>query len=344
MATDTHFFGATTSPLLDVVELTVAFGSGRGSVIANDRVSLSVAAGETLGIVGESGSGKSVFCRSLLRLLPTPPARISARRFSFRGQELLELSERDMRRVRGQGIAMIFQNPMSSLNPVWNIGDQIGEVLRLYKHIDRRAARRGAIALLDKVGIPSAARRVNDYPFQWSGGMLQRAMIAMALAGEPKMMLADEPTTALDVTIQDQILSLLVDLQRETGMALILVSHDMGIIAETCDRVAVMYAGRIVELASTREIFNRPTHPYTIGLMRSVVPLDRLVDRLPSIPGQPPDLTLLGAGCAFAERCSLVRNDCRKGTIPFEAVAPDHFAACPVVLDHGRACLPRDGK
>jgi oligopeptide/dipeptide ABC transporter ATP-binding protein len=344
MATDTHSFGATTSPLLDVVELTVTFGSGRGSVIANDRVSLSVAAGETLGIVGESGSGKSVFCRSLLRLLPTPQARISARRLSFRGQELLELSERDMRRVRGQGIAMIFQNPMSSLNPVWNIGDQIGEVLRLYKHIDRRAARRGAIALLDKVGIASAARRVNDYPFQWSGGMLQRAMIAMALAGEPKMMLADEPTTALDVTIQDQILSLLVDLQRETGMAVILVSHDMGIIAETCDRVVVMYAGRIVELASTREIFNRPTHPYTIGLMRSVVPLDRLVDRLPSIPGQPPDLTLLGAGCAFAERCSLVRNECREGAIPFGAVAPDHFVACPVALDQRGAWLLRDRK
>lgn len=344
MASDTHSFVATTAPLLDVVELTVAFRSGRGSVIANDRVSLSVAAGETLGIVGESGSGKSVFCRSLLRLLPTPPARISARRLSFRGQELLELRERDMRRVRGQGIAMIFQNPMSSLNPVWNIGDQIGEVLRLYKHIDRGAARRGAIALLDKVGIASAARRVNDYPFQWSGGMLQRAMIAMALAGEPKMMLADEPTTALDVTIQDQILSLLVDLQAETGMALILVSHDMGIIAETCDRVAVMYAGRIVELASTRDIFNRPTHPYTTGLMRSVVPLDRLVDRLPSIPGQPPDLTLLGAGCAFAERCSLARSDCREGTIPFEAVAQDHFVACPVALDHRGARLPRDGK
>ncbi len=327
--------------MLDVVELTVTFDRGRQKVVANDRVSLAVAAGETLGIVGESGSGKSVFCRAVLRLLATPPARISARQLTFQGQHLLELNACEMRRVRGQGIAMIFQNPMSSLNPVWPIGDQIAEVLRLHQRIDRRAARSRAIALLDKVGITSAARRVSDYPFQWSGGMLQRAMIAIALAGEPKMMLADEPTTALDVTIQDQILSLLMDLQRETGMALVLVSHDMGIIAETCDRVAVMYAGRIVELAGTREMFDHPAHPYTIGLMQSVVPLDRVVDRLPSIPGQPPDLTHLGAGCPFAERCSLTRDDCRKDTIPFEAIAAEHLVACPVACSHGESSLRR---
>jgi oligopeptide/dipeptide ABC transporter ATP-binding protein len=346
MTTGPISFGSNGSPLLNVVDLTVVFGSGgRNSgrrVVANNCISLSVAAGETLGVVGESGSGKSVFCRALLRLLPAPPARISARHVTFQGQELLELSEREMRRIRGQGIAMIFQNPMSSLNPVWTIGDQIGEVLRLYKRIDRRAAQRGAIALLDKVGIASAARRIDEYPFQWSGGMLQRAMIAMALAGEPKMILADEPTTALDVTIQDQILSLLMDLQRETGMALVLVSHDMGIIAETCDRVAVMYAGRIVELGSTFEIFKHPAHPYTAGLLNSVIPVDRTVKRLASIPGQPPDLTLLGAGCAFAERCSLVLENCRKEPIPFHQISSGHLAACPMSFSQERSSLPLD--
>jgi oligopeptide/dipeptide ABC transporter ATP-binding protein len=326
-------------PLLDVAGLTVTFGSGERSVVANDGISLSVAAGETLGIVGESGSGKSVLCRAVLRLLPTPPAQVSARRLSFQGQDLLTLSEREMRPLRGRAIAMIFQNPMNSLNPVRSIGDQIGQLLRQYKGLDKRTARRHAISLLDRVGIPSAERRMADYPFQWSGGMLQRAMIAMALAGEPRMMLADEPTTALDVTIQDQILSLLVDLQRETGMALVLVSHDMGVIAETCDRVAVMYAGRIVEMAATREIFTRPAHPYTSGLMRSIVPIDVFVDRLPSIPGQPPDLTLRVAGCAFAERCTEARSDCDEGLIPLEALSPGHLLACPVVLERGEGSL-----
>ena len=342
MTTETICSGSNRLPLLDVVDLTVIFGNGEREVVANHCINLSVVAGETLGIVGESGSGKSVFCRALLRLLPNPPARITARHLTFRGQELLESSEREMRRIRGQGIAMIFQNPMSSLNPVWTIGDQIGEVLRLYKHVDRRAAQKGAIALLDKVGIASAARRANEYPFQWSGGMLQRAMIAMALAGEPKMILADEPTTALDVTIQDQILSLLMDLQCETGMALVLVSHDMGIIAETCDRVAVMYAGRIVELGSTSEIFNGPAHPYTIGLLNSIIPLDRVVGRLASIPGQPPDLTLLGAGCAFAERCSLVVDNCRKEPIPFHHFTPGHLVACPMAPNREQSSLPVD--
>lgn len=329
----------TTPPLLEVVDLTVTFGSGRRSVVANDGISLSVAAGETLGIVGESGSGKSVLCRAILRLLSTPPARVSARRLSFQGQGILTLNEREMRRIRGQGIAMIFQNPMISLNPVWSIGDQISQLLRQYKRLGSRTARRQAVSLLDRVGIPSAERRLDDYPFQWSGGMLQRAMIAMALAGEPRMLLADEPTTALDVTIQDQILSLLMDLQQETGMALVLVSHDMGIIAETCDRVAVMYAGRVVEVGATREIFTRPAHPYTVGLMQSVVPIDRVVDRLPSIPGQPPDLIFHLPGCAFADRCAQARSDCREGVIPLEAITPDHLLACPVVRERSQASL-----
>ena len=333
--------GSATSPLLDVADLTVAFQTGGRRAIANRGVTLSVAAGETLGIVGESGSGKSVFCRALLRLLATPPAHIRADRLTFQGVELLALSGKEMRLVRGQGIAMIFQNPMSSLNPVRTIGDQLGEVLRLYKGINRRAARTEAIALLDKVGIPSSARRVDDYPFQWSGGMLQRAVIANALAGKPKLLLADEPTTALDVTIQDQILSLLLDLQRETGMALILVSHDMGIVAETCDRVAVMYAGSLVELASTREIFNRPAHPYSIGLMESVIPLDRGSGPLLCIPGQPPDLTRPGAGCAFAGRCAHVRESCKARAIPFEPISPGHFIACPVAFEQGLTPQPQ---
>jgi ABC-type dipeptide/oligopeptide/nickel transport system ATPase component len=247
--------------LLEIRNLTVEFRGTRGPVVANDRISLSIRPGETLGIVGESGSGKSVFCRALLRLLPSPPATQRADAILFEGRDLMHLSDAEMRRVRGQSIAMIFQNPMSCLNPVWPIGDQVSESLRVHKGLGQREARKAAVELLRRVGIPSPQTRVDEFPFQWSGGMMQRAVIAMAMAGNPKLMLADEPTTALDVTIQDQILSLLLELQRETGMALVLVSHDMGVIAETCVRVAVMYAGRIVELAETKAIFEAPAHP-----------------------------------------------------------------------------------
>ncbi|MDQ0394816.1 ABC transporter ATP-binding protein [Labrys monachus] len=316
---------ASTVPLLEVQDLTVSFATRRGPVLANDGVSLSVMPGETLGIVGESGSGKSVFCRALLRLAK---GEVSARRLAFEGRDLLALRESEMRRLRGSGIAMIFQSPMSSLDPVWTIGDQIAETLRLHQRLDRKGARAGAVALLDRVGIPSAQRRVDEYPHQWSGGMLQRAVIALALAGRPRLMLADEPTTALDVTIQDQILSLLLGLQQETGMALILVSHDMGVIAETCDRVAVMYAGRIVETAPVRQIFEAPAHPYTAGLLGSMVSAERATGRLEPITGQPPDLTRLGPGCAFAPRCSRARPACTQGPVPLQALAADHAAAC----------------
>jgi oligopeptide/dipeptide ABC transporter ATP-binding protein len=314
--------------LLEIRNLTVEFRGSRGPVVANDRISLSIQPGETLGIVGESGSGKSVFCRALLRLLPSPPATQRADAILFEGRDLMHLSDAEMRRVRGQSIAMIFQNPMSCLNPVWPIGDQVSESLRVHKGIGQREARKAAVELLRRVGIPSPQTRVDEFPFQWSGGMMQRAVIAMAMAGNPKLMLADEPTTALDVTIQDQILSLLLELQRETGMALVLVSHDMGVIAETCDRVAVMYAGRIVELAETKAIFEAPAHPYTQALLRSIPRIEGREARLASIPGQPPDLARLGAGCAFAERCDRATAECRARSIPLEPVGRDHRAAC----------------
>lgn len=314
---------ASVPPLLDIEGLSVRFANGR--VLANDNISLSVMPGETLGIVGESGSGKSVLCRAVLRLLGTG---VTATRLAFQGQDLLALSEREMRRLRGSGISMIFQSPMSSLDPVWSIGDQIMETLCLHRRLNRLAARKEAIALLDKVGIPSATRRIDEYAHQWSGGMLQRAVIALALAGNPKLMLADEPTTALDVTIQDQILSLLLSLQAETGMALVLVSHDMGVIAETCDRVAVMYAGRIVETAPVKQIFDAPAHPYTRGLLNSMVHVEGPIQRLTPIPGQPPDLTQKGQGCAFVPRCASAMDDCSRNLVPLAAIAAQHKCAC----------------
>ena len=315
-------------PLLEIEDLVVEFRQGRGRVVANDHVSLTVRAGETLGIVGESGSGKSVLCRAVLRLLPSPPASVRAGRLRFAGRDLMALDEAAMREVRGQDIAMIFQNPMTSLNPVWPIGDQVSEGLRRHRGMARREARSRAIELLRRVGIPSPERRVDDYPHQWSGGMIQRAVIAMAMAGTPKLMLADEPTTALDVTIQDQILSLLLELQAESGMALVLVSHDMGIIAETCDRVAVMYAGRIVELAPTATLFAQPAHPYSEGLFRSIPRLEASAGRLPSIPGQPPDLSQPQAGCPFAERCAVASDECRGEPAWLRPIDADHATAC----------------
>ena len=249
---------STADYLLEVEDLSVTFNTGGGRIVANDGVSLRLRPGETLGIVGESGSGKSVFCRALLGLAK---GEVTAKRMTFDGRDMLQMAAAERRALRGSGIAMVFQSPMSSLDPVWTIGDQLAETVRLHRRIDRTAARREAVALLDRVGISSAARRLDDYPHQWSGGMLQRAVIALALSGGPRLMLADEPTTALDVTIQDQILALLVSLQRETGMAMILVSHDLGVIAETVDRVAVMYAGRIVETAEVRALFESPCHP-----------------------------------------------------------------------------------
>jgi oligopeptide transport system ATP-binding protein len=310
--------------LLEVEDLSVAFATRRGALLANDGVSLSVAAGETLGIVGESGSGKSVFCRAVLGLAK---GRVTARRLAFEGRDLTAMTPEEKRRLRGRGIAMVFQSPMSSLDPVWTIGDQLVETVRLHRRLDRRAARRAAVALLDRVGITNAERRLDDYPHHWSGGMLQRAVIALALAGEPRLMLADEPTTALDVTIQDQILALLMSLQRETGMALILVSHDLGVVAETADRVAVMYAGRVVETAAVKRLFERPAHPYTAGLLGSMVSGVAQSQHVQAIPGQPPDLLALGPGCAFSPRCRRAADPCRL-SVPRVRTGAEHDAAC----------------
>lgn len=318
----------TTSPLLSVDNLNVTFSTPRGNVVANHAVSLRVAGGETLGIVGESGSGKSVLCRALLGLLPSPPATIRADRLVFAGRNMLSLTAAEMRAVRGQEISMIFQNPMSSLNPVWPIGDQISEGLRIHRRIDKAQARSAAILALRRAGIPSPEIRVDDYPHQWSGGMAQRAVIAMAMICEPKLLLADEPTTALDVTIQDQILSLLMQLQRETGMAIVLVSHDMSVISETCDNVAVMYAGGVVETGRTTDIFRTPSHPYTAGLLNSIPPIKGRADKLASIPGQPPDLARLGPGCPFFERCSVASAECQTRPVALKRLASGQQTAC----------------
>jgi oligopeptide/dipeptide ABC transporter ATP-binding protein len=314
------------APLLVVRDLVTEFRHGHEVVRANAGVSLSLARGRTLGIVGESGSGKSMLCRALLRLVP-PPGRIVAGEVWFDGRNLLTLAESQMRAIRGSAMTMIFQNPMTGLNPVWPVGVQITEGLRVHKGVGSREARERGIALMQQVGIPSPHKRYDEYPHQWSGGMLQRAMIAMAMAGEPRLLLADEPTTALDVTIQDQILALLVELQERTGMALILVSHDMAIVAETCDEVAVMYGGRIVETAPTKALFDSPSHPYTVGLMNSL-PHRRTGERLRPIPGQPPSLAALGAACPFVERCSVASTDCSSTPIGLISVASGHTTAC----------------
>jgi oligopeptide/dipeptide ABC transporter ATP-binding protein len=323
--------------LLEVRGLTTEF-RGRGATIrANADVSLTLERAATLGVVGESGSGKSVLCRSILRLIPSPPGFITAGEVDFEGRDLLKLDDEAIRRVRGTEIRMVFQNPMTSLNPVWPIGDQITEGLRVHSGLSVRAARQHGIELLRRVGIPSPAQRYDEYPYQWSGGMLQRAVIAMAMAGEPKLLLADEPTTALDVTIQDQILALLLELQDRNHMAMVLVSHDLAVVAETCDTVAVMYAGRIMEVAPTRELFASPRHPYTLGLLSSIPRPGAEVERLIPIAGQPPNLADLPPGCPFAERCRFASPDCAMTPVRLGEVSPGRATAClyPERLDRG---------
>ena len=315
--------------ILDVNDLTVEFRLEAGILRANNHVSLSVERGKTLGVVGESGSGKSVFCRTILQLLPVPPARISSGEIWFNGKNLLNYSESQMQQVRGADISMIFQDPMSSLNPVFKIGEQISESLRLHNMMSAKEAREISLSLLRQVGIPSPERRIDDYPHQMSGGMRQRVMIAMAISSKPKLLLADEPTTALDVTIQDQILALMLQLQEQVGMSIILVSHDLGIVAETSDQVAVMYAGQVMEFASTETIFRHPMHPYTVGLLQSIPHMDGGSKRLVPIKGQPPNLLQLPAGCPFVERCPVADVEyCSKTPVSLNTVEPDHFSAC----------------
>ncbi|MGD2063148.1 MAG: ABC transporter ATP-binding protein [Nitrospirota bacterium] len=294
--------------LLEIDDLHIAFEDRTGAVPAVRGVSLTIDRGEVMGLVGESGCGKTVTALALLRLLPAPPARIEAGAIHFAGRDLLRLSEKEMRRVRGRRIAMIFQEPMTALNPVFTIGHQIGESLAIHLGLGRRARSQRAAELLAQVGIADPEQRLSDYPHQLSGGQRQRVMIAMALACDPDLLIADEPTTALDVTIQAQILALLTRLQRERGLAVLLITHDMGVVAQTADRVAVMYAGQIVEQAPTTDLFARPGHPYTHGLLASIPRPG--VTRLTPIPGQLPPLTDLPAGCAFAERCGWVQPKC----------------------------------
>jgi oligopeptide/dipeptide ABC transporter ATP-binding protein len=318
---------ASSDPLLRVESLRVEIPTRRGTVRAVRGVSFEVRAGETFALVGESGSGKTMTCRGLVRLVH-PPGRITGGRVLLEGRDLTKLSERELEKVRGHGVVMVFQDPMTALNPVLSVERQIVEVLP-----DAAGSRRTRAAqLLRHVGIPDPERRLSAYPHELSGGQRQRVMLAIALAREPKLLLADEPTTALDVTIQAQILRLLVALQRELGMALILVTHDLGVVYQAVDRVAVMYAGEIVELATTAELFARPSHPYTIGLIQSIPSVERR-GRLVPIPGSPPDLAALGKGCPFAPRCALAAAECLAGDVPLVAVGPDHWSRC-LRVDH----------
>ncbi len=326
--------------VLEVENLVTEFHVEHGVARAVDGVSFSLKEGETLGLVGESGSGKSVTSLSLMRLVPDPPGKVlPSSRIAVCGRDVMKLSEREMQRIRGSEIAMIFQDPMTALNPVYTIGNQLSEVLMRHQDLSPLKARARAINLLEHVGIPAPAKRADSYPHQLSGGMRQRAMIAMALSCSPKILIADEPTTALDVTIQAQILELIKNLQRETGMAVILITHDLAVVAETCDRVNVMYCGRIVEEAPIGQLFAEPRHPYTRGLIDSIPRLDetRGSERKPlyAIPGMVPDIHRLPEGCRFAERCFRAEERCRHDDPALTAQGPQRRSACHCPLQAG---------
>jgi len=316
-------------PLLQVKDLRTHFFTDDGVVKAVDGVSYDVQAGEIMGLVGESGCGKTVSALSILRLIPNPPGKIISGEILFEGEDLLKADEEDIRDIRGHRIAMIFQEPMTSLNPVLTIGRQITESLELHLKMDRASATRRAIELMEMVGIPEAKPRIHDYPHQFSGGMRQRVMIAMALSCNPKLLLADEPTTALDVTIQAQILELLTNLTRELGTAVIIITHNLGVVARYADRVFVMYAGKIAETAPASELYGNPRHPYTLGLLKSVPRLDQVrKDRLDPIEGFPPDLIHMPQGCYFRPRCKYAVARCQRESPPLLAVSGIHQAAC----------------
>ena len=316
------------APILKVENLRTYFRTRWGEVKAVDGVNFELRKGETLGIVGESGSGKSVTMLSMMRLIPMPPGRIVEGSITLDGEDLLQLSESEMSKVRGSKIALIIQDPMTSLNPVLSIGNQVTEAIRIHQDIPKRSVMEKALEVLRKVNIPAAESRIRDYPHQMSGGMRQRVVGAIGISCQPLVLIADEPTTSLDVTIQAQYLKLLRDLQQESGMSLIFITHDFGIVAKMCDRVAVMYAGKIVEMGSVRDIFNVPSHPYTEALLASVPKMEEDVDRLYAIEGQPPLLHDLPVGCAFADRCPHVMDRCREEYPPEFPVAEGHYSAC----------------
>ena len=317
--------------VLEIEDLKTHFFTRDGVVRAVDGVSYHVLKGETLGVVGESGCGKSVTALSVLRLI-AKPGRIVQGSIKMSGRDLLKVSEDEMRSIRGNDVSMIFQEPMTSLNPVLTLGRQIAETIMLHQGLSKKDAWDKSIEMLKLVRIPEAERRVHEYPFQMSGGMRQRVMIAMALSCNPKVLLADEPTTALDVTIQAQIIHLMLELKEKTGTAIVLITHDLGVVAETCQRVVVMYAGKKVEEATSEELFEHPLHPYTLGLMKSVPRLDRAAGdtqgRLMEIPGMVPSLKNMPAGCAFAPRCGFATERCRVEVPPFEMKTNGHYAAC----------------
>ncbi|MFC2015464.1 ABC transporter ATP-binding protein [Chloroflexota bacterium] len=313
--------------ILEVKDLKTYFTMQEGVVKAVDGISFSLDPGEVLGLVGESGSGKSMTCRSIMRVIPAPGEIVEGHIY-YRGEDILTWSESRMTQFRGSEVSMILQEPMTALNPVLTIGEQIVETIVQHEDLSRNQARESAIDLLRLVGIPSPERRIQEYPHQFSGGMRQRAMIAIALACRPQVLLADEPTTALDVTIQDQIIRLIADLQRELEMSVIWVTHDLGVVAQICDRVAVMYAGRIMELATVIELFENSRHPYTYGLMESIPTGVSREGRLIPIPGQPPNLLNLAPGCPFAPRCRYAMDDCLTADVTLRVASVGHYSAC----------------
>ncbi|MFC9835338.1 ABC transporter ATP-binding protein [Rhodococcus sp. NPDC127530] len=306
---------STTAPLLQIENLKVDFATEHGWHTVVNGVSFAINADEIVGLVGESGSGKTVTGLSVLGLIPTPPGRITGGRIMFEGEDLTKASTSHMRHIRGDAISMVFQEPMTSLNPAFTIGDQIAETYRQHRGGSRKAAKKRAVEVLDLVGIPNAVQRLCDYPHEFSGGMRQRVMIAMALVCEPRLLIADEPTTALDVTVQAQILDLLRDLRSETGMGVVFVTHDLGVVAETCDRVIVMYAGEVIETASTRNIFTRPRHPYTEGLITAMPQLGDQHGKLATIPGSTPEPWAMPPGCRFEPRCKHSVAACQEHTM-----------------------------
>ncbi|NEO89563.1 MAG: ABC transporter ATP-binding protein [Moorea sp. SIO3G5] len=328
------------SPILDLRNLETRFFTPAGTVHAVNGISFQVNQGETLGIVGESGSGKSITALSIMGLIPSPPGKITNGEVIFEGRDLQKLSEGEMRKIRGNRIAMIFQDPMTSLNPVLKVERQITEALRLHQGMTQKQGRSRAIELLELVGIPGAAERISNYPHQFSGGMRQRVMIAMGLACNPQLLIADEPTTALDVTIQAQIVELVKKLRQEIGMAVIWITHDLALLAGLADRILVMYAGQVVEQASVMEIYKNPRHPYTIGLLNSIPRLDeQRQERLQAIEGLPPDLTNYPQGCPFAARCSFVIDKCWQNDPTLELVSVDHQVACWVKPELNRGMV-----
>jgi len=320
--------------LLEVRDLKTYFYTENGVVPAVDGVSFSVDKGETIGIVGESGCGKSVTSLSVMRLIPNPPGKIVGGEIIFEGENILEKSEAEMRHIRGNEISMIFQEPMTSLNPVFTVGDQVMEAIMLHQKVGKREARKKTIEMLKLVGIPSAEKRVDEYPHQMSGGMRQRVMIAMALSCNPKLLIADEPTTALDVTIQAQILDLMLKLKEDLGTAIMLITHDLGVIAETVNKVVVMYAGKIVESADVVSIFKKPEHPYTLGLLGSIPKVNEDRERLQVIEGVVPNPFNMPTGCRFHPRCSFVRDICKEEEPELVDVEDGHQVRCWKFLDY----------